>query len=221
MSEIFNESARVFLVTLYTWYVFVPVVLGFFFYKRLNKVQRLVFYITILTAANHHLSRVVSNLADDGNNAWVFHIYVPILFWLTWRAYREELKEIYSKRFFEIILVLCLSFFVVNSFFIQNLRVVPTNGIFVISGIFIYWGFSYFYSLLNQSQFKSLEREPVFWLTTGVLMYYSSTVLIFLLVFSYLQDNTEATSIALVLNAFFNLILVTTYLISLWVKPPK
>ncbi|NVK84942.1 MAG: hypothetical protein HWE21_11520 [Cytophagia bacterium] len=221
MGEIFNESTRQFLVNIYAWYVFVPAVVGFFLLKRLNKIQKLIFYIALLSAINHKVSQIVRNVVEDHYNGWVYHIYVPILFWLTWRTYKEELKDIYSERFFQILLGVCLSFFVLNSFYIQNLRLIPTNGIFVISGVFIFWGFSYFYSLLKQSQFKSLEKEPVFWFTTGVLMYYSSTVLIFLLVYNYLEQGSEATYIAAILNAFFNLILVTSYLISLWVKPPK
>lgn len=221
MDEIFNGSTRDFVVGIYAWYVYVPVLAGVIFWKRLIRVQKLIFYISLLTAINHGLSLIVRDLAEDHVNAWVYHIYVPILFWLTWLIYRQELKDIYSKVFFQVLLVSSLLFFVVNSFFIQSLWVVPTNGIFVISGIFIFWGFSYFYSLLRQTQFKSLEREPVFWFTTGVLMYYSSTVLIFLLVYNYLEQGTEATFIAVILNAFFNLILVTVYLISLWVKPPQ
>lgn len=221
MDEIFNGSTRDFVVGIYAWYVYVPVLAGVISWKRLIRVQKLIFYISLLTAINHGLSLIVRDLAEDHVNAWVYHIYVPILFWLTWLIYRQELKDIYSKVFFQVLLVSSLLFFVVNSFFIQSLWVVPTNGIFVISGIFIFWGFSYFYSLLRQTQFKSLEKEPVFWFTTGVLMYYSSTVLIFLLVYNYLEQGTEATFIAVILNAFFNLILVTVYLISLWVKPPQ
>lgn len=207
--------------SIYSWYVFVPVVLGVIFLKRLNKAQRLIFYIASLSAVNHGVSKIVRDVVVDKNNTWVYHIYVPLLFWLTWRIYRGELKGIFSKELFSIILGASLCFFFINSLFIQGLRVLPTNAIFLISGIFIFWGFSYFYSLLKQTQFRSLEKEPVFWFTTGVIMYYSSTVLIFLLVFSYLERNSETSYIVIILNVFFNLVLITAYLISIWVKPPQ
>lgn len=219
MSEIFNSSTQDLMSGLYGWYVFTPVLLGLLLWKRLNKVQRLIFYIGVVTAANHTLSSIVREMFQL--NVWLYHIYVPILFWLTWRVYKMELKALFSKRAFNILLSVVLAFFVFNSAFIQGFKTTPTYAIFILSGIFIFWCFSYFYSLLKQTQYKSLEKEPLFWFTTGVLMYYSSTILIFLLVFNFLAEDTEATYIALILNAFFNLVLITAYLISIWVKPPR
>lgn len=221
MDQIFNEATRQLLVNIYSVYVYLPVLLGLFLLKRLNSAQKLILYVASLTAINHAISQVVYRFTEDHNNTWVYHIYVPILFWLTWRIYRDELKSVFSDMFFKILLTVCILFFLANSLFIQELKISPTNGIFVLSGVFIFWGFSYFYSLLKQTKFKSLEREPVFWFTTGVLMYYSSTILIFLLVFNYLEEKAAATYIAVIMNAFFNLVLVTSYLISLWVKPPR
>ena len=228
MGELFNESTRLLMVEIYGWYVFVPVIVGLLFIKRLNKPQSLIFYIALLSAINHIVSKIVKNVALDHNNTWVFHIYVPILFWLTWKLYKAEVENVFFKGFFNSLLIISLIFFGLNSFFIQGLKVVPSNGIFVISGVFILLGFSYFYSLLKQTHFKSLEREPVFWFTTGVILYYSSTILIFLLVYSNLEvsyksleEEKVATSIVSILNVFFNLVLITAYLISIWVKPPQ
>ncbi|KYG75933.1 hypothetical protein AWW68_08880 [Roseivirga spongicola] len=228
MSELFNESTRSLMVAIYGWYVFVPVLVGLIFFKKLNKPQVLIFYITLLSGLNHLASKIVRSVATDHNNAWVFHVYVPLIFWLTWRLYKAELEKIFFRGFFNLLLGVCFSFFIVNSLFIQDLKTVPSNGIFVISGVFIMFGFSYFYSLLKQTQFKSLEKEPVFWFTSGVIMYYSSTILIFLLVFSNLEvsyrsleEEKLATVIVSILNVFFNLVLVTSYLIALWVKPPR
>lgn len=219
MSEIFNSSTQDLMSEIYGWYVFAPVLLGVFLWKRLNQVQRLIFYIGVVTAANHALSSVVREKFDL--NVWVYHIYVPILFWFTWKIYKMELKALFEKRAFNVLLYVVLTFFVVNSALIQGLKTTPTYAIFILSGVFIFWCFSYFYSLLRQTQYKSLEKEPLFWFTTGVLMYYSSTILIFLLVFNFLAEDTDATYIALILNAFFNLVLITAYLISIWVKPPQ
>jgi len=221
MTDFFNNSTRELIVNIYAWYVFVPVLAGVIFWTRLSSTQRLILYISLLSGVNHLTANLVMKYADDSNNTWVAHAYVPILFWLMWRIYKEELRGIFSKRFFEIILGISLLFFLGNSLFIQGFRVLPTNGIFLLSGIFMFWGFSYFYSLLRQTQFRSLEKEPVFWFNAGVLMYYSSTIIIFLLVFNLLAPETEATYIATILNAFFNLVLVTTYLISIWVKPTQ
>ncbi|MBO6495579.1 MAG: hypothetical protein JJ978_08440 [Roseivirga sp.] len=209
------------MVQIYSWYVFVPVLVGLFFLKRLNAEQKLILYIALLSGINHKASQLVMEMAVDHNNVWVYHIYIPILFWLTMRLYKSAIRVIYAKKLFDLILWISLVFFALNSFWIQGFKIVPTNAIFLMSGVFIFWGVSYFYSLLKQTHFKSLETDPVFWFSTGVIMYYSSTVLIFLLVYNYLERGTEATYIATILNAFFNLVLVTTYIISIWVKPPK
>ncbi len=200
--------------------MFVPVLAGIIFWKRLNWAQKLIFYIAILSALNHLASLIVREVVQ-GNNTWVYHIYVPILFWFTWRLYKKELKGILSKSFFKILLGIALPYFTINAFFIQGLKVIPTYPIFGISAIFIFWSFSYFYSLLKQEQYKPLDSQPIFWFTTGVLMYYSSTVLIFLLVYNLLEKGDESTYIAVILNALFNLVLVTTYLIAIWVKPQQ
>lgn len=222
MSQFFNEEVFNFISKAYFWYVWVPVILGFLWRKKLTKVQVLIYNIALLSAINHLVSWIVKETKITGGiNTYVYHAYVPILFYFTWKAYKEELSSLFSKNFFSVLLGLVLVFCVMNTILFQGLFTTPTNAIFVLSIVLIFWSISYFYSLLRQRNLKPLEKEPLFWLTTGQLVYYSSTILIFLLVYNYLEEDSETTYIALTLNAAFNLVLVTTYLIALWVRPEK
>ena len=219
MSEIFNESTLDVIVRAYAWYLFAPVILGLVYRNRLNRTQKIIFYVAILSALNYWLGYFIAQMFK--NNLWVYHLYVPLLFYFTWKIYSQELKSLFSVTFFRVILVIAIGFFVVNTVFWQPLEQLPTYAIFSMCMVFIIWCVSYYYSLLKQTQYRSLEREPLFWFNTGVLLYYSSTILLFLLVFNILKANTEANFIASIMNALFNLVLVTAYLISLWVRPPQ
>ena len=216
MGEIFNASTQDALLNTYAVYVFVPVLLGILFWRRLIETQKLIFYITVLTAINHTLTSLIKH---SGSNVWVYHLYVPALFYLTWKIYSKELRKLFPPLVSKVILILVLAFCAFNTAFLQNLGVSPTNSIFVLSAVFIFWCVGYFYSLLQETELKPLEKLPIFWFNAGVLLYYSSTVILFLLVFNFLEDQTETKYIALILNAIFNLVLVTSYIISLWVKP--
>lgn len=219
MEEIFNRPTLDSISGVYGWFMYLPVIIGLVFWKRLNNSQKLIFYISVLTVVNHVTSGYLARKSIS--NLWVFHFYIPILFYLTWKIYSRKLASLISLKWFKALLGISLIFFIANSTVFQGINSLPTYSIFTMSGVFILWSFAYFYSLLKQTQYGSLEREPMFWFNVGVLIYYATTVVIFLLVFNYLEPESDTMFIALIMNAFFNLILVATYTIALWVKPPK
>lgn len=209
----------VFLREITTWYVFLPLVVGVFRFRHLSNMQVYILYVVILTVFNDMLNIVLR--VNSLSNLWTLHFYVPVLFLFVWRIYRGELNRVLSPIGAKILLGVFLLGCLINSFVFQGLNEWPSNMIFLESIAFVVFAVIYFYSLLKRTRLEPLEKIPLFWFNSGALLYYSSAFLLFLLVLNFISVELDSMSIAFGFNAIFNLVLLTSYSISLWVKPLK
>lgn len=109
---------------------------------------------------------------------------------------------------------------IANSHFIQGYFSFNSNVTTSSSLIFISLSIAYFFKLLKEVKYQKLEKTPMFWISTGVLMYYSSTLILFLLG-EVFEGSNLARDVALAawgLNSIFNMMINTFYSLALWVK---
>ena len=80
----------------------------------------------------------------------------------------------------------------------------------------------YFRKLLNELRIKSLEREPMFWVSTGLVIYFLGYLQIalfsnYLLSHYSSQFNMNVWAVQLLLS----LVLHSCYIVALWIRPQK
>lgn len=80
----------------------------------------------------------------------------------------------------------------------------------------------YFRKLLNELQVKSLEREPMFWVSTGLVIYFLGYLQIalfsnYLLSHYSSQFNINVWSVQVLLS----IVLHSCYTLALWIRPQK
>jgi len=197
--------------------ILIPISIGYFRIRALDFIQRQVLILVSVALANEVLA---TYLRFQGiNNLWVFHLFVPVSFFFMMRIYREALKESYPKGLFTLILILFLIFCVINSFFIQSITVFNSNAISLSWVVYIIFSVLFFYQLLKSPASEGLERNPMFWLNTGVLIYYSSTLILFLLVNFLIPEDPKLYASLLGLNILFNIINNIFYSVVLWKTP--
>ena len=82
-----------------------------------------------------------------------------------------------------------------------------SNMIKVLGLVSVGFSIAYFYRAIKEQAETSL-KDPMVWFNLGVLMYYSGTLILFLVIDSVVANDNELLIASWVLNALFNVVLV-------------
>jgi len=197
--------------------VIVPLLLAVFKLKRLIEIQTKLLYLLIIILIVEAISSILWN--QKINNLPLYHFYTAIEFLLIANIYMTALSGIFSRLFFLIISVVFTVFAVVNTIFFQDLYTFNSNVTSVLGVLVIFFAMSYFYALLKEMKYRALETNPMFWINSGFLIYFSSNLILFYINNSLFKESTEASYLVWGLHAIINIVLTVFYTIAIWVKP--
>ena len=199
----------------------IPVFIGFIRFKRLSPLQRFLVVIVSLSFLVDTAGGILLN--NRTNNLPLYNAYALVNFNLLWFLYQKEIPKLKNRIIWGSQIAINLFAFV-NVWFIQSILSFNSNLILLCSISFIVLACYSFYQLLIEIKFTRLEKNPIFWINSGVIVYYSSTLILFLLSNQINDADTNAYNLHLAswgLNSFFNVLLNTAYSIALWVKATK
>ncbi|MBQ4819895.1 hypothetical protein [Aquimarina sp. MMG016] len=151
----------------------------------------------------------------------LYHFFTAIQFLLIVHIYRTVLSKIFSKLFFIIISIGFIVFAIINTLFFQNLNTFNSNVTTLMGFLVIFFSLSYFYALLKEVKYSVLEKNPMFWINSGFLIYFSSNLILFYMNNTLFKGTAEASLTLWGLHAIVNIVLTLFYTIALWVNPKK
>ncbi|HZI25859.1 MAG TPA: hypothetical protein VFD46_12325 [Chryseolinea sp.] len=124
---------------------------------------------------------------DEIDNYWLYNIFH--FFYYTYLAYifYHQLNSERIKIFIAVFFVAFFAFAIYNTLFIQGLFSLQTYTM-VIGGAFIFLLAGFYFWELIISEGESLTRDPFFWLSLGLIIYFGGTIP-FLGMFNYLREN--------------------------------
>ena len=186
-------------------------------WRQFDRLQKLISFIVILTFLNEGTTWLLVYFGED--NLWIYHFYTPITFIFMGLVYSRVLKPVIKVRLIYLGILLFVIFAVINSLFIQDLSEFNSNTVRLSSIFYIVFSILYFFRLLKFPMNISLSKVPMFWLNTGVLVYYSGTLILFLVVDSVISDESDLFIASWILNALFNIVLLGFYSVALCLKP--
>ncbi|WP_109298810.1 hypothetical protein [Aquimarina sp. AU474] len=198
----------------------VPFIVALFRFKTLNKTQAILMVLLSIII----IVEIVSLLFwyKKVNNLPIYHVYTVVEFVIISKIYAVELKSMFSKSFFIILILLFGGFAVCNTVFFQDIYTFNSNAITISGMIIIFFCLSYFYSLLKEVKYNALEINPMFWINSGFLIYFSSNLILFFINNYMFKDGASASSyLVWGLHAIMNIVLNIFYTIALWVNPKK
>ena len=77
----------------------------------------------------------------------------------------------------------------------------------------------YFYKVIRELAIKHLEREPLFWVSVGLLLYFSGNIFIFVSS-NYVIQHSKALSLRMWdVHAMLYMALNSLYAVALWISP--
>lgn len=199
----------------------IPLIVGLILFKRLNRSQRLLLGLVITSSITEILANLLISLKSS--NLPVYNTYTLVNLNLIFCIYLSKFNK-GSRHYLTGYLIFCNLFAIVNVLFFQPITSYNSNLLVLVSITFLLLALNYFYRLLKEVKYQRLERNPLFWLSSGIVLYYSGTLVLFFLSNQISQADPGSQQLILAswgLNSIFNLILVTSYTITLWVKPTK
>ena len=202
------------MISLASYFIVIPAVFSIIKYRKLDWAMKVVAYYVFLSATVQASSTFLSSKGQ--NNLWLLHLYTPLEFICFVCFYGIVLQGFVKKT---MMVGLGLGFVVLsalNSAFLQSVTTFNTyarslEGILVILLCLIWC-----YRTLTELKIKRLEQDPVFWVNTGLLLYFSGNVLLF--AFSnYIIDINRALNLYIwAFHALFSILLYFFITVGLW-----
>ena len=196
-----------------------PILIGLFRRKQANAAQRTLLLLVLFAFATEIVALAIAGLFK-ANNLFLSHFFPLIEFFFLSKIYQKELEDILPANFFTSLLIVFTSGALINSFFFESLLQFNNKSRAISSLLIIFFTLAYFYKTLKEVKIKKLESEPLFWLSIGLLIYFSASFFIF--IFSnYLQPSVKLSYTFWGIHALLNISLYLFYAIALWIKPQK
>ena len=147
-------------------------------------------------------------------NLFLLHIYTIFDFILLTLIFKDVLPQIV----FKVLIFTFPLFAAVNSIFLEKLMTENVLNRSISAFLLMFYALCFFTKTLGEMKIIHLERQPMFWISVGVLFYNAGSFFIFL--FSrVLTPIPELWYTYFGIHAIFTIILYCFYTIALWVQP--
>ncbi len=154
-----------------------PVILGIVEYRKMNGVLSLllIFLIISLLTEITAYSMALNGIA----NLPILHlfsiiqvVFISFIYYKSFPGKRVKKGIIFTS-------IALLIFLIVNSFYIQGFNKFDSNGKGLAGLYFIVLSLMYFHEIFNKEILIKLEEQPMFWINTGILTYFSGNMFLF------------------------------------------
>jgi len=195
-------------------FTLIPLFFAFIFFKNIYTNAFYIFILVFVSALVEGLNSFYSLFGE--NNFFIFHFYTIIEFCLISLFYRNFFKNYIQAKVFYFFIVLFLVF-AFTDYKLNGLDSIDNLAISVESIILTLYSLYLYYFVLKNLVFDKLLDAPVFWINSGILIYFMGNLMLF--VFSnYLLvgDPTIHNKLWSLIHSFFNVIYNTLIVIGFW-----
>jgi len=150
------------------------------------------------------------------NNLFLLHIYTIFDFIMMTLIFQA-----YLPRWFVKWAIICFAVAaLLNSILIERLSTFNVLARSIEAFIIMCYVMRYFWLTLKSMSIKRLEKQPIFWISCGALLYYAAGFFIFIFSADMLPyDDLWFTYWGI--HAIFTILLYLFYSIALWIQPEK
>lgn len=211
-----EKSLATFITDVSMYSVALPAIAGLLQYYRLKDVGKVLLVLVFLSISTEIVARWLRYDAPSQN--LVYYLFTTLEFSLLTYVFAQGLKSFFKPAFFWGIATFFLLFVLTDMIWISGIAQFNSYSTAIEGLILIFLSLCWFYKTLQELKIKHLEREPLFWISTGILLYFSSNLFIFLFT-NYVNSSNRALFIIWGIHGIFSILLNIFYTIALWVKP--
>lgn len=186
----------------------IALVTGTYFFKQLKSKFLFLYIFVCFGLLTESLSPVLY-LLGFSNNMWLSHIYFPLEFLLLSLLYLVQIKSTVLKKWIRVIIALFILYCIINPLFVQHLNEYSQIRSFS-SIILVFFSILYYHQVMIEAKISKLSTEPMIWVNTAVLFYFSINLLyniLFTLVLEYSREFAKLTAL------YFGISLITFYIL--------
>jgi hypothetical protein len=194
-----------------------PVVAALFNYRYLDKALKIAVAYFLASVLSDLLQQI---LKSEGivNNWPVIHVYILVSILLLGAMYYHAFFSPLLKKITIVITVLVFAVFIANIILIDGLTDYPSLSNTILSMALICFSLVYFYQLLNRQEFVHIEKQGLFWINAGILIYFAINIFSFMLFKRMLKEHQEGLYM---INNITNIIANILFTVGLLCKPQK
>jgi drug/metabolite transporter superfamily protein YnfA len=151
------------------------------------------------------------------HNLPLVHLYLAVNLIFIGLVYFNTLSSKYNK----IIIYFAgaiLLFVIVNALFIEGINNFPSRSFAACGILFIICSLLYFYQMINNQEAIYIEKQAMFWINSGIFIYFSGNIFLFMLQ-NIMTTNTNYALYYNVIHTIINVVANVLYSIGLFCKP--
>ena len=197
--------------------VFIPGIFALLRIKKGSIEQKTIAVLVLLSVLIEILADYMAETLKISNLP-LLHIFTIFEFALIFLAFQKAIKDYLSLKKIVLLISVFSIFSILNSIFHEPLNQFNAFARAIEALLIILIVLLYFYATMMKLAEKHLEQSPLFWFSSGLLLYFSATLFIF--IYSNIIFGTNQNSFLLwALHGVINIIRYTFYTIALWIKP--
>ncbi len=207
--------------------IVLPLLLGLFLYPRLGVEQRrLLLLVAVYTffelAADKDIGWIEWLIGKKDNNLPGLHLFTIVQYVLILNIYGNFLQKIIPRWVYWAGFVLFPIWGIINGIWFDGWYNYNPNARSVQIIVILVLVLLYFYQLLKTIELKRLESDPLFWVSCGLLIYFSGSLFIFLMS-NYFLDNKNYELLESIwgMHSILNVIANLSFAIALWINSRK
>lgn len=194
------------LIIKYSWVViFIPLFTGILHFKKMKKGVRYFFFFVVFGTFTEIITHIAIYYIDKINNSMpIGHFYIAGSILLVSLFYYYYLKGFVKKNILSGLIILFELFAIINIIFFQNIFSFPSLSGAVGALLLITFSILLFARIMAEGKIKRLIDEPIIWLNSAVLIYYTSNFFFYILYNINLSNSLEFSKLTIFIFRFFN-----------------
>lgn len=196
--------------------IVLPFMVGLLKFRQHSKIQRLLFLLISVGVIVEILLDLNKN--PDDLQPILYSIFTLVECCLLLYIFSLILVPFVQKKWFWIAGIFFTALVLIDVLWWSNLEQFNTYSTAVESLFLIILPLIFFYKTLQELLIEHLEQEPIFWINVAVLLYFSSSLFIFLFT-DFFKASDTALFVLWSIHGIFNILHNIFYSIALWLKP--
>lgn len=195
--------------------VLLPILAALRFYRTFTLPFKILAYFFFISGI-FDLALVLLVHYGWSNNAPIIHLFVLVNIVFLGLVYYKTFSSPLVKKLVMFLVPAIVILSIITSIFIEGIWAFPTISNSAQSVLFIFLSLLYFYQLLTRQEFVHIEKQGLFWINAGVLIYFSSNIFLFML-YNRIIDSHEWN--LWIIHSVTNIVANVLYTIGLICKP--
>lgn len=195
----------------------IPFVAGLLRWSKLRLEQRYIMYLVLFSITVELLALLLGRYLHLPN-LYLLHVFTIGQFVLLWLVFRLRLAPPLSQRHMYIILGLFLLAALASAFWLDGLLQFNAHARSISAVLVVLMCLIYYYQRLTKLDLENLETDPLFWIATGSLVYFSGSLVMFI-VSNYVAADQGMSLTMWAVHAILNTFNYLFLTIALWVRP--